>query len=261
MTEYLEYRYPEMRLFRIACNPENIPDLLAMEFRKPDGVAFGVLNLSDGSLLMDDWQPPKQPLTYHLAGLTSDLLLLYQQQGNRYPDPRGIRAWEMATASLRWQQPDDYLTKVTDRTLHTYRIEQGEIVRRRLDPNTGQAWQPDADNIEENISTQKIITPTIYDKQSPHFEVIADYLKGLTGEKPISAVHYLENEHHMLFAYDTASKGLQWLACDAATGKMVAQATLTQQAKGFAEDVFFVMNGRWVILLLSDGVQIFEMNP
>lgn len=260
MTEYLEYRYPEMRLFRIACNPENMPDLLAIEFRKPDGVAFSVLNLSNGSLLMDDWQPPEQPITYHLAGLTSDLLLLYQQQGNRYPDPRGIWAWDMATASLRWQQPNDYLTEITDCTLHTYRIEHCEIVRRQLDPNTGQAWQPDADN-SEHVSTQKISTPAIYDKQSPHFEVIADYLKGLTGEKPLSAVHYLENERYMLFACDTASKGLQWLACEAATGKTIAQATLAQQAKGFAEDVFFVMNGRWVILLLPDGVQIFEMNP
>lgn len=259
MTEYLEYRYPHMRLFRIACNPENAPDLLAMEFRKPDGVAFSVLNLNEGSLLTDDWQPPEQPLTYHLAGLTSDLLLLYQQQGNRYPDPRGIWAWETATASLRWQQPDDYLTEVTERALHTYRIEQGEIVRRSLDPNTGQLLPPAADNTE-NTSARKIATPAVYDKQSPHFEAIADYLQQLTGEKPLSAVHYWENERYMLFACDTASKGLQWLACEAATGKTTAQAILSPQTKGFAEDVFFVMNGRWVILLLPDGVQIFEMN-
>lgn len=259
MTEYLEYRYPDMRLFRMACNPENTPDLLAMEFRKSDSVAFSVLNLSNGSLLMDDWQPSEQPMTYHLAGLTSDLLLLYQQQGSRYPDPRGIWAWDMATASLRWQQTDDYLTEITDNALHTYRIVQGEIVRRSIDPNTGQALQPDADN-SENISTQKITTPTIYDKQSPHFEVIADYLQQLTGEIPLTAIHYWENDSYMLFAYDSTSQVLKWIACEAATGKIAAQAILAEQTKGFAEDVFFVLNNRLVILLLPDGIQVFEMN-
>lgn len=259
MTEYLEYRYPEMRLFRIACNPEVTPDLLAIEFRKPDGVAFSVLNLSNGSLLIDDWQPPEQPLTYHLAGLTSELLLLYQQQGNRYPDPRGIWAWDMATASLRWQQTDDYLTEVTNNALHTYRIEQGEIVRHSLHPNTGHVLKPDAVN-SENTSTQKITTPAIYDRQSPHFEVIAHYLQQLTNERPLSAIHYWENEHYMLFAYDSVSKVLKWLACEAATGKIAAKETLAEQVKGFAEDLFLVYNNRMVVLLLSDGVQVFEMN-
>ncbi|MCS7018888.1 MAG: hypothetical protein RMJ87_07960 [Cytophagales bacterium] len=258
MTEYLEYRYPAMRVFRIACNPENSTDCLAIEFRKPDSVAFSVLNLSNGSLLLDDWQPPEQPLTYHLAGLTSELLLLYQQQGNRYPDPRGIWAWEITTASLRWQQPNDYLTEVTDRALHTYQVEQGEIVRRCLNPRTGQALQPEAGN-SKNTSTHKISTPLIYNQQSAHFEAIADYLQQLTGEKPVFAIHYWEHERYMLFAYNTALKGLQWLACHAATGKIVAQATLAPQARGFAEDVFFVLNNKLVVLLLPDGIQVLEM--
>ncbi|WP_448520666.1 hypothetical protein [Rhodoflexus sp.] len=258
MTEYLEYRYPDMRLFRIVCNPEAAPDLLAMEFRKPDGVAFSVLNISEGSLPIDDWQPPEQPLTYHLAGLTAELMLLYQQQGSRYPDPRGVWAWEMASTTLRWQQPDDYLTEVTENALHTYRIEQGEILRRSLDPNTGQTIQPDAGN-SENISTQKISTPVIYDRQSPHFEGIADYLQQLTGENPAFSIHYWENSRYMLFACDTEAGSLKWLALEAATGKIAAQATLADKVKGFAEDVFFVMSERFAILLLPDGIQVFEM--
>jgi hypothetical protein len=258
MNEYLEYRYHDMRLFRIVCNPETAPDLLAIEFRKPYGTAFSVLNLSEGSLPIDNWQPPEQPLTYHLAGLTSELLLLYQQQGRFYPDLRGIWAWEIASTTLRWQQPDDYLTEVTEKALHTYRIEQGEIVRRSLDPNTGQTIKPDAD--DKSIPIPKISTPAIYTQQSVHFEEIAEYVQQLTSEKPASSIHYWENSRYMLFAYDTRPHVLKWMAYEAATSTIVAQAILTEKANGFAEDVFFVMSEKLVILLLPDGIQVFEMN-
>ncbi|MCS6967564.1 MAG: DUF4905 domain-containing protein [Cytophagales bacterium] len=258
MTELLEYFYPGMCLFRVANNPELQQDLLAIEFRSASSVSFSVLDLNHAILLLDNWQPDFQPQTFHLAGVTAHLLLLYRQSGRQYPDPKGIWAWDLATQKLRWKQTEDYLVEVKQHVLSVYAVEQGIIHRRKLNPDTGVPLEKII-SLEGPSALEKVGTPVVYSPQSPHFEPISQYLQQIAQQKPFSTIHYWENDHYMLFACDNHRQELQWFAYDLAKERLVNQITLANHLNGIAEDTFFVISNRWVVLLFSDGVRIFEM--
>jgi hypothetical protein len=243
------------QIFRLLADAEL--GQLAIEVRHPARreASFAALDLGRPGLYFDGLGLD-EPWFCGMSALVGGRLFLHTYPDQRYPDPKGVIAVDLAQSAIGWEQPDWYLDQASPEHLWVYRLGPNGREEAVLAAATG---QPVA-NPPSWVAGPQPALPARYMAEGPQFATVAQFLAQRFGWQPVRYIHYLEqNEKVVVHAYRETAEGLtgELLVLQASTGQVLLHES--QPVQGLVGEPFLAMPHHLVWIDEAQSLKIYAL--
>lgn len=232
-----------------------IPDTkdykIILEIRDGDNreVNFSALNYENGEIIWEGLQFEEEWLT-SIYGADSGNAYFFEFEDAEIPQPKGIIAVTINDKEILWYHENYRLEKIRQKEILVSEDKDGEKQFFYLNAKDGIINTERSEEIE-STEDEEILSPFKYEEGTEHFETIKKFLVETQNTEPFGIIDYLEINGRIILGFYKKDKNgiISNLLILNLEGEILFKTILEKDLKGIGENLFSVLNHKYLIFL------------
>lgn len=226
---------------------------LIIEWRSPEErkVNYASLDLTDMRLHFEYLKEQAPQWWSGLAGATENTFFLYNTPDPKFPELKGIYAYNSCSGEKMWENPEMQFAYARNGLLEARYGDTSTL----LDAASGKPVKGSIDNNEEKVSG----LPIRFDPEHKDYPKLKQVIRNLTSEDVRGNIEYLEIKERVVISYFTGEKiRSNWLLLLSEEGEITFREQIGQ-GPGEAFHTFFEYDNRLFTVKNKKEMLIFEL--